>query len=147
MSEQTIRENVDLLLSVSQLHRGLLDRKATELGIPGGQYMILRRLAACEEKVKQRDLADYFQVTAAAIANSLRRMEKKGFVSRCSSDIDTRCNRIDITDAGLDKLNTANAAFEKIDEQLFADFTPEEMEVFGSVLKRLQERLHGMGAE
>lgn len=146
MSNQLIRQNVELLLSVSHLHRNLMDRKVAEMGIPGGQYMILRHLATCEEKTKQKDLAEYFEVTAAAIANSLKRMEKNGLVARRSSELDSRCNHIDITEHGRGKLDAAAAAFEKIDEELFADFSDEELSAFGAVLERLQNRLRGMGA-
>lgn len=145
MSDQSIRRNVELLLSVSRMHRNLVDRKAAEMGIPGGQYMILRHLSLCEDKTKQKDLAEYFEVTAAAIANSLKRMEKNGLVTRRSSEIDSRCNHITITSDGRSKLDAAAAAFEKIDEQLFADFSQEELAVFGAVLERLQSRLYGMG--
>ena len=146
MSDSYVRRNVDLLLSVSRLHRNLVDRKAAEMGIPGGQYMILRRLSVCEDTTKQKDLAEFFEVSAAAIANSLKRMEKKGVVSRSSSETDSRCNCIAITQDGRDKLDAAASAFERIDEQLFADLTEEELTVFGSVLERLQDRLHGLGA-
>ena len=46
----------------------------------------------------------------------------------------------------LDKLKEAELRFEKIDEELFADFSDEELSAFGAVLERLQNRLRGMGA-
>lgn len=146
MSQKNVRHQLDLLLSVSHLHRNLMERKVAELGIPGGQYMILRHLAACEEKTKQKDLAAYFEVTAAAIANSLKRMENNGLVKRRSSEIDSRCNHIDITETGRDKLEAADAAFASIDGSLLAGFTDEELATFGAVLEQLQSRLRSMGA-
>ena len=51
-------------------------------------------------------------VSAATMANSLKRLERKGYIQRQSDEKDSRCNRIVITQKGLEAVERCPAAQE-----------------------------------
>lgn len=53
------------------------------------------------ENVRQRDIADYLNISKATIGVELRILEKRGFISRVQGERDSREIIVNITNAGL----------------------------------------------
>jgi len=83
-----------------------------------GEFMILYYLNESKEgKLRRIDLADLLGLTASGVTRMLIPMEKTGFVTRDTSDLDGRARYAIITKDGKELLSdTINIISEKLDE-------------------------------
>lgn len=123
----------------------LLKRLATqreEVGVYYGQFPVIdsiRRHDGCTQK----ELADMLMVSAASIAVSAKRLEKSGIITRKTDECNARCNRLSITEKGIEISNKCRETFERIDEKSFDGFSDEELNEFISYLDRIIVNLGG----
>ena len=135
------------LTRVMRRHHAYVDRQIGDLGIHHGQHRMLIQLTNPDiSHPSQKELAEILGISPAAVATSLKRLEREGYVSRSMTDEDNRKNEIRITEDGLARVNKSRAIFEATDEALFAGFTPEEIDLFTSFLERLDDNLDAAGA-
>ena len=85
-------------------------------------------------------------ISPAAVTVTLKKLEREGYISRSMTDEDNRRNEIRITEKGISKVTESRAMFEATDKELFADFSPEELETFVSFLERMNRNLDAVGA-
>lgn len=89
----------------------------------------------------QRELADLLHISPAAVANSLKSLEKGGYVYREPGPGDARRNRVVLTEKGRQAVDGCQAAFEAVSRQMLAGFTPEERTQLLSFRRRMLENL------
>ena len=136
-----------LFMRVMRRHHACVERRIGDLGIHHGQHRMLIQLTNPSiSHPSQKELAELLGISPAAVATSLKRLEREGYVSRSMTDEDNRRNEIRITEEGLARVNKSRAIFEATDEALFAGFTPEEIDLFTSFLERLDDNLDAAGA-
>ncbi len=80
------------------------------------------------------ELSKTLAVDNSAITGLVDRLEKAGFVSRLTNPDDRRAYRIHLTDLGLDQINRARVIIKRVNEEIKAGFTLEEVETFKKVL-------------
>ena len=135
------------LTRIMRRHLAYVDRQIGDLGIHHGQHRMLIQLTNPSiSHPSQKELAEILGISPAAVATSLKRLEREGYVSRSMTDEDNRKNEIRITEEGLARVNKSRAIFEATDEALFAGFTPEEIDLFTSFLERIDNNLDKAGA-
>ena len=135
------------LTRIMRRHLAYVDRQIGDLGIHHGQHRMLIQLTNPDiSHPSQKELAEILGISPAAVATSLKRLEREGYVSRSMTDEDNRKNEIRITEEGLARVNKSRAIFEATDEALFAGFTPEEIDLFTSFLERIDNNLDKAGA-
>ena len=135
------------LTRIMRRHLAYVDRQIGDLGIHHGQHRMLIQLTNPDiSHPSQKELAEILGISPAAVATSLKRLEREGYVSRSMTDEDNRRNEIRITKLGLERVNRSCAVFETTDKALFAGFTPEEVALFTSFLERLDGNLDEAGA-
>lgn len=135
------------LTRIMRRHHAYVDRQIGDLGIHHGQHRMLMQLAKPQKSPpSQKELAETMGISPAAVATSLKRLEREGYVSRSMTDEDNRKNEIRITEEGLARVSESRAIFEATDEALFAGFTPEEIDLFTSFLERIDHNLDKAGA-
>ena len=135
------------LTRVMRRPHACVDRQIGDLGIHHGQHRMLIQLTNPDiSHPSQKELAEILGISPAAVATSLKRLEREGYVSRSTTDEDNRKNEIRITEEGLARVNKSRAIFEATDEALFAGFTTEEVETFISFLERMHHNLDVAGA-
>ena len=135
------------LTRIMRRHLAYVDRQIGDLGIHHGQHRMLIQLTNPSiSHPSQKELAEILGISPAAVATSLKRLEREGYVSRSMTDEDNRKNEIRITEEGLARVNESRAIFEATDEALFAGFTPEEIDLFTSFLERIDNNLDKAGA-
>ena len=135
------------LTRVMRRHLAYVNRQIGDLGIHHGQHRMLIQLTNPDiSHPSQKELAEILGISPAAVATSLKRLEREGYVSRSMTDEDNRKNEIRITEEGLARVNKSRAIFEATDEALFAGFTPEEINLFTSFLERIDYNLDKAGA-
>lgn len=98
----------DLGLLEHQLHLARQNAIQTELAAAGlqevGHPMLMCILRTADTRgtdgQTQRDLAQLLHVSPAAVATSLKSLEKKGYIRREPEPGDARRNRVTLTDKG-----------------------------------------------
>ena len=104
---------------------------------------MLMYLSKCKTTPSQKDLAKCFEISPAAVAVSLKKLESEGYIKRekCSERSDSRYNEIKITDLGRKVVSESCKYFRHVDSQAFKGFSDEELEIFAGLLERVQENL------
>ncbi|MBR3686517.1 MAG: winged helix-turn-helix transcriptional regulator [Clostridia bacterium] len=154
---QSPRENaehrgVHSFIMANIMHRRAIDRWAISLGmdpdssaagIHRGQHRMLMYLSKCKTTPSQKDLAKCFEISPAAVAVSLKKLESEGYIKRekCSERSDSRYNEIKITELGRKVVSESCKYFRHVDSQAFKGFSDEELEIFAGLLERVQENL------
>jgi DNA-binding MarR family transcriptional regulator len=111
-----------------------------EIGLYRGQPFVLRLLWE-NEGVTQSELAGGLHVQPSTVTNTLKRMEKAGFVERRQDATDQRVSRVYLTDAGREIQDAIVKAWQEIDEQTFAGLKAEERDLLHQLLLRVRENL------
>ena len=89
----------------------------------------------------QRDLAVLLHISPAAVANSLKSLERGGYVRREPGQKDARRNRVMLTDKGRSAVEGCQAAFQAVSERMLAGFTQEERQQLLALRRRMLENL------
>ncbi len=91
----------------------------------------------------QRELAQLLHISPAAVANSLKSLEKGGYIRREPSAGDARRNRVLLTEKGADAVQGCHKAFEDVASRMLEGFSPEEQEQLLSFRRRMLNNLRG----
>ncbi len=129
------------MLRVSRLHRMICERDISQMGIHHSQHHLLMYIAKEGEISSQKEIAERFGITPAAVARSLKSLEAEGLVKRTTFENDSRFNRIKITEKGKQIIDNSYKIFEEIDSEIFEDFTNEEIVLFNNFLDKMQSKL------
>ena len=128
-----------------KLHRiDLLMRyhlRAQEKGlIPPSQMRIIEFIGR-NDGCTQADVAYEMQVTPASVAQSLKRMEASGYVSRDACPDNLRANSLHITEAGTEAAASCRRVFDGLEDEMFSGFSEEEKALTAELLSRLIRNL------
>lgn len=125
------------------MHRRAIERWATDAGIHRSQHRMLMHLAKCDKIPSQKELAEHFDISPAAVAVTLKKLENDGYIERgkCSERSDSRFNEIRITEKGRQATLQSRKYFQHVDNEALKNFTDEELDTFITLLERMQENL------
>ena len=146
--------NLDFDLGVleRQLHQARQNAIQAELAAAGlqeiGHPMLLTILQSCADSDPdgqchaQRELAELLHISPAAVANSLKSLEKGGYIRR-ERGRDARRNRVLLTPKGQQAVIGCQMAFETVSRRMFQGFSPVEREQLLSFRRRMLHNLRG----
>ncbi len=132
------------MFHVTRMHHTLAERRVGELGIHRAQHMLLMHLARNDAPLSQRALAEHMEISTAAVAVALKKLEASGYIHRASCRQDTRANDTHITERGLRIVAESRAAFDEIDAAMFAGISSEDLALCLSVMQKIEENLKQM---
>lgn len=137
------------LMRTERMHKTIVDSRVSALGIHRNQHTVLMELEHAEKNsptgaLSQKDLAQRFGVSAAAIAMMMKKMEAEGYIKRVMSQSDNRFNELYLTDKGRDILIRSREIFRELDRATYAGLSDEELDVMMRCLERMQENLRAM---
>lgn len=92
-------------------------------------------------KISQKDIAKHFEISAAAVTVSLKKLESDGYIKRRSSENDNRFNEIEITELGKEVVDYSHSSFKSIDSVTFEGISSEEQETLAFLLDKIIENL------
>ena len=131
-----------------QAHRSAMGAELEQRGLREVNPMILAILKHVEqagaESFSQRDLARMLDISPAAVTNSLKTMEQKGYILRAPEEGDARRNRMALTDAGRGAVQSCEEAFSVVQQRMLEGFTAQEQELFAQFRERMLTNLRGM---
>lgn len=106
------------------------------------QMNILKYLIeSSDKKICQKDLEIALNISKATISETLKKMEKEGIIERLEDENDHRSKMIRLTDLSLEQFKTMDKSFEQLNLDLVENISMEEMEIFLSVIAKMQENL------
>ena len=129
-------------------HRTAVGEELDIRGLREVNPLILAMLKHVEqagaESFSQRDLARMLDISPAAVTNSLKTMEQKGYILRTPEEGDARRNRMTLTDAGRGAVQGCEEAFFTVRKRMLEGFTPEEQELLAQFRERMLDNLRGV---
>ncbi len=134
-----LREYNRLFHQIGRMHHTLCENTVARLGIHRSQHMLLMRLY-CKDGQTQKDLASAMQVSPAAVAVSLKKLEAEDYI-RKDSRSDGRVNHIHITEKGKQIVAKTRRFFDAIDADMFACVTETELEALYLILQKIEKNL------
>lgn len=128
------------LTKITRAHKRMMDSQTAEVGIHGTQRRILMYLARKGNLPSQKTLAEYFEVTPAAITGALKKLEHDGYIER-TIGTDNRYNEVTITEKGREVTDKTRELFAGMEESLFDGFSEEDIAKLTAYLDRILENL------
>lgn len=124
-------------LSISDRHaKRYLDRSLAPLGLNSSQHMYVLKI--CETPgVTQDQFIHFFYLHPSNVTRTLSALEKAGFLRRERNPEDQRTCRLFPTRRALEARPQILSLLRRWQEQVMEPFSPEEQEVFLTLLQRL----------
>lgn len=123
----------------SAVSAGLSARGLDEVGHP----ILLTILQSSDQPFAQRDLAELLHISPPAVANSLKSLEKGGYIHREPFQEDARRNQVVLTDKGRQAVEGCHAVFDAVSRQMLEGFSPQEQEQLLAFRQRMLANLRG----
>jgi len=141
--ESMVQKAIFTSITTDKMHRKAIEKWATDAGMHRSQHRMLMYLSRCENMPSQKDLALHFDISPAAVAGTLKKLEADGYIERgkCSERADSRFNEIRITERGREAAMQSRKYFRHVDMEAMKDFTDEELNMFIGFLLRIQDNL------
>lgn len=140
-TEEKYRSIMGKLMTIMRDHKKVVDLYVGETKLHKSQHRMLMVLSHLGKNVSQRDLAERLNITPAAVAVTLKKLEKSELVERTVSEEDNRFNQVVLTEKGKKIVKESYKVFRYADEKMFAGFSVEELDVFEGYLNRIKENL------
>ncbi len=138
---EAVRRTIHTFLHTDRLHRAAIERALGDLGIHHSQHRMLVHLHRHGGAVSQKALAEEFDISPAAVAVTLGKLERGGYIRRTAAAGDGRCKEIEITEAGREILRVSYDSFIAVDLAMFSELSEEELTAFRETLLRMQTAL------
>ena len=94
-----------------------------------------------DKDIFQKDFEQEFNIRRSTASNILALMEKNGLITRESVSYDARLKKISLTQKAIEIHNIVEKAFEKLEDTIQKDISAEELEVFYTVLDKINSNL------
>ena len=137
-----------LARSLKNAHRLAVQAELNAAGLEKvGHPMLVSILQSADEDPEgqfqaQRELADLLHVSPPAIANSLKCLERDGYVRREPWPEDARRNRVILTEKGAAAVQGCRNVFRRVSDRMMAGFSPEELEQLAQFQRRMLDNLN-----
>ena len=143
------QHELDLLSrQINQAHRAAVQCEMSAAGLNEVNHpmllFILQSNGEGDEEGRcqaQRELAEMLHVSPAAVANSLKCLEKGGYIRREPGQQDARRNRVILTEKGSAAVDGCQAVFERVNDRMLDGFSEEEREQLLTFRRRMLRNL------
>ena len=143
--EDTFHEMDLLSRQLNHAHRSAIQTELNAAGLREvGHPMLLTILESGEENAPchaQRDLAELLHISPASVANSLKSLEKGGYIRREPGQKDARRNRVILTEKGAQAVEGCRNAFQRVSAQMLSGFSEEEFQQLAQFQRRMLNNL------
>lgn len=129
------------MMHIGRLHRNAFENNISQMGIHHSQHHLLMYISKEGEVATQKQIAEKFGITQAAVARSLKVLESEGYVERQNTENDGRCNKIVITDKGREIVRKSHIMFKEMDSKTFEDFSSEDLRQLNDLLDKMISKL------
>ena len=145
---------MDLLSrQMNQAHRAAVQAELNAAGLSEvGHPMLVSILQSAGEDPEgqcraQRELADLLHISPAAVANSLKCLERDGYIRREPWARDARRNRVILTEKGAAAVEGCRDVFRRVSARMMAGFSQEELQQLAQFQNRMIDNLNSREKE
>jgi len=135
--ERTVRK---LITQAADLKHWRMHALLDELGLHRGQVFVLYALWDTDG-ITQSELTERLGRSPSTITKNVQRLERAGLVKRCGDDSDERVSRVFLTDAGRDIRPAVEEVWVRLDQQVLAGFSAQELAQFQDFLTRVCQNI------
>ena len=121
-----------------------IELQVKDTGVYRSQHRMLMHLSR-QPNCSQVELAEQLEVSPAAIAVSLKKLEKGGYIRRETDENDNRIHQVLITRKGKAVIEESFVMFRETERRMFEGFSEEEMNLLDCYLERIFRNLSGSG--
>lgn len=145
MEEQRLsnRRVIRKLICVNRMHMTVTENYVRQLGVHRSQHHMLMAIGAYSG-ISQKEIAQHMEISPAAVAVSLKKLELSGLIKKQSSSGDSRVNNIRLTEKGIEMAQKSCDTFEAIDAYILRDFSDEEKQTLCDLLDRMKNNLKAL---
>lgn len=136
MEKDIEHEIINLFRQMDQSLKRAISRKVKDTGIYRSQHRLLMLLGKHPD-CSQTELAEKMDISPAAVAVSLKKLEKGGYINRQSHAEDNRINHVEVTGKGQEAISVSIQYFKEVESAMLKDFSLEEMERLKNYLERI----------
>ncbi len=139
--ELIARSTMHKFIATMKKHRKLFEEMREKTGLGRSAHRMLMILSDEGGSLSQTMLAEKLEISTAAVAVMLKKMQGDGYIARKASETDLRFNSIELTEKGEAVVASSKKEFTAIDTALFEGFSAGEMETLNEYLDRLQSNI------
>ena len=136
MRQEKQRQMVDLLRLADKSVKRSIEKRVEGTGVYRSQHRLLMILGKNPE-CSQTELAEKLEISPAAVAVSLKKLEKAGYIERQCHESDNRINHVAITENGRAVIDISISYFREMENAFFGDFSDEELRQLEQLLWRV----------
>ncbi len=125
---------------VARLLRWSFDRQSHNIGLTRAQWSVLAYLHS-NDGVQQKTLAHLMDITPITLARHLDRLEVEAWIERRDDPDDRRAKRVFLNPKARTVIASLSKLGQKVRRQAMTGISPEEEEIFMSVLLRIRGNL------
>ena len=129
MRKELQHQIVNLFRQSDQAMKRVIGKKVEDTGIYRSQHRLLMILGKNPD-CSQTAIANKLEISPAAVAVSLKKLEKAGYITRSCDAEDNRMNHVVITDKGKKAIDQSILYFQEIEDAMFEGFSQEELETY-----------------
>lgn len=111
-------------------------KKVENTGVYRSQHRLLMILGKHPD-CSQTELAERLEISPAAVAVSLKKLEKSGFISRQCQENDNRVNQVVVTEKGWKTIDLSTQYFKEMENAFLNGFSLEELKRLEVFLERM----------
>ena len=129
-------EIIHLFRCTDQVLKRAIGRKVEGTGLYRSQHrllMILGKHADCS----QTAIAEKMEISPPAVAVTLKKLEKGGYISRQCLEEDNRVNEVVVTEKGRQAISESIVCFQEVESAILKGFSDQEMEQLSGFLQRM----------
>lgn len=134
--EEQYHRIIHLLGVTDRTLKRSIAKKVEKTGVYRSQHRLLMILGKHPD-CSQTELAERLEISPAAVAVSLKKLEKSGFISRQCQKNDNRVNQVVITEKGWEIIDQSVQYFKEMDKAFLKDFSLEERRQLEAFLERM----------
>ncbi|MBO4353676.1 MAG: MarR family transcriptional regulator [Clostridia bacterium] len=122
------------IIYIAKSHHAVVESNMKDVCMHRSMQRLLMYLSDCKESPTQKEIAEKFEISAAAVAATLDRLESENYVEKIISGTDRRANRVRITQKGADAVEKTRDIFAKIDGETFKGLAPDDIKALCAYL-------------
>ena len=92
--------------------------------------------------ISQTELAEHLEISTAAVAVTIKKLESGGYIEKKAAEKDSRYNSIVITERGREIISASEKYFSEIDGAMLEGIPQEMLETFVRCLEIMQNNLN-----
>lgn len=143
MEEDLVMDTARKFRRVNRMMTHMIDRKVSGTQVYRGQHQVLMHIAHHPD-ASQAEIAGQMEISPSALAVTLKKLEKGGYIVRSTDTSDDRKKHIGMTESGSVIVAESHRMFKEIENQMFYGLSGEELEILGGLMSRIEKNLQNM---